>query len=79
MLVEGHPRNIPLKLFQNPWHPLVKGKSFKSFSIFSSGGHLFTRAKRLEQFRLRVMEHLFVIKIHSFVKEKKLFKCFFYF
>ena len=40
MLVEGHPRNLPVKLFQN--RCTGKGgevvKSF--FSIFSSGGHL---------------------------------------
>ena len=34
-LVEGHLRNIPVKLFQNP-----STGSFKGFSIFSPGGHL---------------------------------------
>ena len=32
-------------------HPLGKvKKSFKGFSIFNSGGHLFNRAERFEQF-----------------------------
>ena len=39
ILVEGHPRNLPVKLFQIG--ALVKEeKSFKGFSIFSSGRHL---------------------------------------
>ena len=37
-LVEGHSRNISMKLFEDP---LSKEQiSFKSFSIFSSGSHL---------------------------------------
>ena len=39
ILVEGHTRNLPVKLFQID--ALVKEeKSFKGFSIFSSGRHL---------------------------------------
>ena len=39
----GHPRNLPVKLFQID--ALVKEeKSFKGFPIFSSGGHLVQRS-----------------------------------
>ena len=45
--MEGHPRNIPVYLFQNP-SSSSREKSFKGFfSIFSSGSHLVQRSGRV--------------------------------
>ena len=38
--VEGHPRNIPVKLFRNPSSGSGEEVVNRFFSIFSSGGHL---------------------------------------
>ena len=67
MLVEGHLKKTPVKLFQNP--STGKGEvvyrifcfkicssnrsRFKLFSIYNSGSHLLQRAERFEQFLYR--------------------------
>ena len=39
-LVEGHPKNISLKLFENRSFGIRSRYHFKSFLFFSSGSHL---------------------------------------
>ena len=43
-LVEGHPRNISVKLFENCFFLALEEISFKCFSILSSGSHLVYRS-----------------------------------
>ena len=45
ILVEGHPRNISVKLFLN--RSIGLEMSYKGFSIFSSGGHFVQWSERI--------------------------------
>ena len=54
ILVEGHPRNIPVELFCNL--PMgYKDMSFKGFSSFSSGSHFVQQSKTI--FPILVQDH----------------------
>ena len=44
ILVEGHPRNIPVELFEI-WPLVYQDMSFKAFSILSSGAFLLSGAE----------------------------------
>ena len=61
-LVEGHARNISMKLFEN-WSLASEQISFKCFYIFSSGGHFVYQSGKI--LPILVGSHLGNIPVRS--------------
>ena len=78
-MIEGPPRNRPVKLFQNLAIYLAEEVVKSLFLFIALAAILFKVADLFEQFWQRVTQETFLynyFKIHLLVQEKKLFKGF---